>query len=153
MPLLKLNKMKALLPVIIVTTFVSCKKANDPNPTNPTTLQTFESFVGKYLVLDSFSIKDNVSTKMTVMGKGRGGDVKYFPDGTYRIYSSTEANPTQTIKNYKFQFPDRIYTWSPMSSMQTDQYANIISISGKHIVLKDEDLTSKQTRTFYHTAE
>ncbi len=138
--------MKQLLTTLLIAGILSCR-GNAPIPPTPQTA-TFESFIGRYLIMDSVRTTINGISTLDVAGKGKGLDIVYSANGTYQVYH----NPP-TIKNYKYQSPDIIYYWTPPGSMQADQYTKILSINGNHIISTDTELNPNKKIKYYQTAE
>ncbi len=138
--------MKAILPVLAVLVFASCKKHNNA-PAVPA-LTTFENFIGKYLVMDSIRTTINGVSTLTVVGKGNGSDMVYSSNGTYTIYQTPPV-----VKNYKFHSPDIIYYWSMGNAMDPFQYTRVLLILGNHIVSTDTETNTTKKVIYYQTAE
>lgn len=137
--------MKIYFVCFFVLNVLGCRR-DQPNP--PASASTFDSFIGRYLVCDSIRTAQNGTSVLTVVGKGKGGDIVYSSNGTYQVYQSPPV-----IKNYKYQSPDIIYYWSPGGTMSSTLYTKILSVNGNHITSTDTDNNPTKQVTYYYTAE
>jgi hypothetical protein len=143
---LKIIKLKNFVFPLFIIVLSSCRRENDPIP--PATTSTFQSFIGKYLIMDSIRTTVNGISTLTIVGTGKGGDMVYSSNGTYQIYQQPPL-----IKNYKYQEPDIIYYWSIGSTMQTTVYTKILSVNNNHIVSTDTEMSTTKKTVYYQTAE
>jgi hypothetical protein len=134
---------KVFLLMILVSSFISCRKSD--TPTDPQQA-AFQTFIGKYLVSDSVKITVNGSTNTMVLGKGKGWDLYFGAYGNLEVYTSPVV-----YKSFLFGSPNKIYFWT--DNYSTDHFYTIDSMNGNKIVLTNADQASGKVYTQYLTAE
>lgn len=136
---------KVLFSIILITTFICCKKEDkgaDPIKDALLTLQ------GKYLICDSVKTTVNGTTTKQVLGKGKGWD------RTFGIYANLEIYSSPVVyKNFSYEAPNKIYYWNTTSPYSTEQFYTVISASKTNLVLAETEKGTAKVFTTYFTAE